>query len=235
MKNFLIFLILLGISCKKETKNTDLEVVKKEKTVEEIISEINKYDTIKHLDLSHKKLDSLPDLSKILIESLDLSYNNLDTIPFSKLPQNLKILKCTHNNLRNFSVFYSDKAFFGTKTKKNLNNTTINFETIDLSDNNLKFFNYSYHDEKSNLKKVVLKNNNIEHLHMNENIHYLDISNNKNLPKEVNFNVDTIDTLLQKNNETKLKTKRIPKPGPIICSFEDIYKTFPKTLKNVQN
>ncbi|WP_338378570.1 hypothetical protein [uncultured Flavobacterium sp.] len=227
---FLIFLTLF--SCKNEENNDVPFTEKKEKTVTEVISELNKTDTIKHLDLSYKKLDSIPDLSELLIESLDLSHNNLDTIAFSKLPQNLKILKCTHNNLRNFSVFYSNKAFFGTKAKKNLNNTTINFEAIDLSDNSLKSFNYSYHDEKSNLKKVILKNNNIEHLHMNENIQYLDISNNKNLPKEVNFNVSTIDTLLQNHNETKLKTKRIPKPGPIICSFEDIYKTLPKTLKN---
>lgn len=235
MKNIFLLLILSLISCKKEETKIVLESVKKEKSVTEIISELSKYDTITHLDLSYKKLDSILDLSMYLIESLDLSYNNLDTIPFSKLPHGLRKLKCTNNKLTNFGVFYSTKAFFGTKAKKNLNNTNINFEEIDLSNNNLKFFNYSYLDKKSNLRKVILYNNNIEELGLNDNIQYLDVSNNPYLPKEVNFNVEKIDTLLQKNNLNKLKTKRIqPPPNPIICSFEDIYSTFPKTLKNAK-
>lgn len=229
---FLIFLTLF--SCKNEEDNDVPFTVKKEKSVSDIISELNKTDTIQHLDLSHKKLDCIPDLSMFLIESLDLSYNNLDTIPYSKLPQTLRKLKCSHNKLTNFGVFYSTKAFFGVKAKKDLNNTKINFEEIDLSNNNLKFFNYSYHDKKSNIRKVVLCNNNIEHISLNDNIQYLDVSNNPNLPKEVNFSIKKIDTLLQKNNLNKLKTKRIQPPGPIICSFEDIYATFPKTLKNAK-
>jgi len=50
---FLIFLTLF--SCKNEE---DIDVpfaVKKEKSVSEIISELNKINKISHLDLSHKK------------------------------------------------------------------------------------------------------------------------------------------------------------------------------------
>lgn len=216
---YVVFLLFLALfSCKSEEDNDVPFTVKKEKSVTEIISELNKTDTIPHLDLSHKKLDSIPDLSMFVIESLNLSYNNLDTIPFSKLPQTLRKLKCSHNKVTNFGVFYSTKAFFGEKAKKDLNNTNINFEEIDLSNNNLKFFNYSYHDKKSNIRKVVLCNNNIEHISLNDNIEYLDISNNPNLPLEVNFRVEKIDTLLQKNNLTKVKTKLIQPPtNPIIC------------------
>lgn len=118
MKNIFLLLILSLISCKKEETKIVLESVKKEKSVTEIISKLSKYDTIKHLDLSHKKLESIPDLSNLLIESLDLSHNNLDTIAFSKLPQNLKILKCTHNYLRNFSVFIVIRHFLEQRQKR---------------------------------------------------------------------------------------------------------------------
>ena len=84
MRIVLILLVSLLISCKKkiETK-TDLPKQEKEKSVAEILSNLSKTDTILKLDLSHKKLDSLPDLSKFKIIALDLSHNNLDTIPLS--------------------------------------------------------------------------------------------------------------------------------------------------------
>ena len=82
MRIVLILLVSLLVSCKKEIETkTNLPKQEKEKSVSEILSNLSKTDTILKLDLSYKKLDSLPDLSKIKIITLDLSHNNLDTIP----------------------------------------------------------------------------------------------------------------------------------------------------------
>lgn len=106
MRYLLILFISLNLTgCKPEKKSSKLnnkETIKKEKSITEILSELSTKDTIIHLDLSNKKLNTLPDLSIYKIESLDLSFNNLDTIPLSKLPLSLKKLKCTNNNLKKF-------------------------------------------------------------------------------------------------------------------------------------
>ena len=219
MKSVLILLASFLISCKKEIQmKTNLPQQEKEKSVAEILSNLSKTDTILKLDLSYKKLDSLPDLSMYKIIALDVSHNNLDTIPLSKLPLTLRKLRCTDNTLRNFYVFNSKNSFFGIKEKEIKNNTTINFEEIDLSNNKLKLFSYSFFDNKSNLRKIVLSNNLINNIHLHDNIDYLDISNNPNINAEVLFAVEKIDTLIQTNNPKKLKTKRIPRPSkPIIC------------------
>ena len=219
MKSVLILLASFLISCKKEIQmKTNLPQQEKEKSVAEILSNLSKTDTILKLDLSYKKLDSLPDLSMYKIIALDVSHNNLDTIPLSKLPLTLRKLRCTDNTLRNFYVFNSKNSFFGIKEKEIKNNTTINFEEIDLSNNKLKLFSYSFFDNKSNLRKIVLSNNLINNIHLHDNIDYLDISNNPNINDEVLFAIEKIDTLIQTNNPKKLKTKRIPRPSkPIIC------------------
>ena len=169
MRIVLTLLVSLLISCKEEIEiKTNLPNQEKEKSVTEILSNLSKTDTILKLDLSYKKLDSLPDLSIFKIITLDLSHNNLDTIPLSKLPLTLRKLKCTNNTLRNFYVFNSKNSFFGIKEKEIKNNTTINFEEIDLSNNKLKFFSYSFFDNKSNLRKIVLSNNLIENIHLHD-------------------------------------------------------------------
>ena len=220
MKSVLILLASFLISCKKEIQmKTNLPQQEKEKSVAEILSNLSKTDTILKLDLSYKRLDSLPDLSMYKIIALDVSHNNLDTIPLSKLPLTLRKLRCTDNTLRNFYVFNSKNSFFGIKEKEIKNNTTINFEEIDLSNNKLKLFSYSFFDNKSNLRKIVLSNNLINNIHLHDNIDYLDISNNPNINDEVLFTIEKIDTLIQTNNPKKLKTKRIPRPTKTIICF----------------
>ena len=94
-------------------------------------------------------------------------------------------------------------------------------EEIDLSNNKLKVVTIkmlSIQKNKILPKKIIVSNNKIENLAINDNIHYLDISNNLNINPEVLFAVEKIDTLIQTNNPKKLKTKRIPRPKkPIIC------------------
>lgn len=204
MRKVFFLLILLLISCKKEEKIVPKQIiqdVKKEKSIVEILSELNKKDTIKYLDLSHKNLENLPDLSFYKIESLDLSFNNLDTIPLSKLPLTLKKLKCTNNQLTNFGLYYSTKAM---GLKKDYNNSSINFEELNLSYNRLKHFNYNYRDEKSNLRKVIISNNELFQIQIStKTLNYIDISNNKKLSNIVDFDLK-IDTIIRNNIKNDL-------------------------------
>lgn len=208
MRKVFVFLLVSLISCKKEEKSISKPIVlemRKEKTVGEILSELSTKDTIHHLDLSNKGIDSLIDLSSYKIESLDLSFNNLDTIPLSKLPLTLKKLKCTNNSLNNFGLFYSAKAL---ALKKNYNNSTINFEDINLSFNKLKHFNYNFRDEKSNLKKVNVSNNELIQIQLNaKTLNYINISNNPNLSNIVDFNLKT-DTIIRNNIKNDLPLER---------------------------
>lgn len=211
-------LIFFLISCKKEEHKISLKPIKKEKSVLEIISELNKSDTISHLDLSHKKLDSLPDLSKFMIKSLNLSYNNLDTIPLNYLPLTLKKLNCSNNNLTQFIARNYKNCYI--PELKTYHNSDLNLEEINLSYNQLKnviIKTLSIEKNKILPKKIIVSNNKIENLSINDNIHYLDISNNPNINPEVLFAVEKIDTLLQTNNPKKLETKRPAPPPPIVC------------------
>ena len=213
MRIVLILLVSLLISCKKkiETK-TDLPKQEKEKSVAEILSNLSKTDTI-------LKLDSLPDLSKFKIIALDLSHNNLDTIPLSKLPLTLRKLKCIDNKLTKFMMMNYKNSFI--HELQTYHNSDLNIEEIDLSNNQLKVVTIkmlSIQKNKILPKKIIVSNNKIENLAVNDNIHYLDISNNPNINPEVLFAVEKIDTLIQTNNPKKLKTKRITRPTkPIIC------------------
>ena len=220
MRIVLILLVSLFLSCKKEIETkTNLPKQEKEKSVAEILSNLSKTDTILKLDLSHKKLDSLPDLSKFKIIALDLSHNNLDTIPLSKLPLTLRKLKCTDNKLTKFMMMNYKNSVI--PELQPYHNSDLNLEEIDLSNNQLKVVTIkmlSIQKNKILPKKIIVSNNKIENLAINDNIHYLDISNNLNINPEVLFAVEKIDTLIQTNNPKKLKTKRIPRPKkPIIC------------------
>jgi len=219
MRILLISLASLLISCKKEIEiQTNLPQQEKEKSVSEILLNLSKTDTILKLDLSHKKLDSLPDLSKFKIIALDLSHNNLDTIPLSKLPLTLKKLKCTDNNLTKFMMLNYKNSFI--PELQPYHNSDLNLEEIDLSNNQLKVVTIkmlSIQKNKILPKKIIVSNNKIENVAINDNILYLDISNNPNINPEVLFAVEKIDTLIQDNNPIKLKTKRIPLPKPTIC------------------
>jgi len=221
MRKVFVFLLVSLISCKKEEKNISVPIVldvRKEKTIDEILLELSTKDTIHQLDLSNKKLDSLPDLSIYKIESLDLSFNNLDTIPLSRLPLTLKKLKCTNNNLKKIIITnYKNSPI---PILKPYHNSDLNLEEIDLSYNKLNVVTTKTFTNQKTLRKVIiLSNNNIEHLGLEENLEYLDVSNNLSLPSLVLFNIDKIDTLLQTNNPNKLKTKRIPPPPVINCAF----------------
>lgn len=220
MKKLILFLAFIHFCCQNKHEQKPLtKSLKKEKSVSEIIANLNENDTLYKLDLSHKNLDSLPDLSNYKIIELNLSHNNLDTIPINKLPLTLKKLICSNNKLTYFlSRNYKNCSI---PELKPFHNSELNLEEIDLSNNQLKMVSIkvlSLQKNKILPKKIILANNNLDNLDINDNIRYLDVSNNPNLKNEVYFAIEKIDTLLQ-NNPKKLKTIRIQKPlEPIICN-----------------
>lgn len=236
---FNLFIILSFIGCKQKvvsatksnktikkeisTKNTfsdsnktslvknDKPIIKGKK-IEDVILTLSKTDTISHLDLSHKKLRNLPDLSIYKILSLDISFNNLDTIPLSKLPSTLTKLNASNNNLSSFaSLNYKGNTNVSFKTHTNSN---LNLKEINLSNNKLKIFKIQTFENrkkgiKNQLRKINVSNNKLEQLQFTGHIEYLDVSNNINLPSENHYIIDRIDTLLQKKNKNKLHCKSI--------------------------
>lgn len=215
-------LIFFLISCKKEEHKISLKAINKEKSVSEIISELNKSDTILHLDLSHKKLDSLPDLSKFLIKSLDLSYNNLDTIPLNYLPKSLEKLDASYNKLKDFRLLNYKHMDSTLIEFKQIHNTEIDLKEINLSHNQLKIVTIAIWPELkskkwSALKKIDISFNNLGNTGFTGlKLNYLDVSNNPEIKSEVLYSTK-IDTLLQENNLECLQTNTIPPPPPIPC------------------
>jgi len=146
----------------------------------------------RHLDLSNKKLNEIPNLSEYdSIISLNLSNNLLIEINFDYLPKNLKRLNLSHNQIGdefqlNFKEFPS-------------------IEEIDLSFNNLKYIKVS-----NPINKFIINNNKLIFVNINhKELNYLDISNNTDLSNIVDFYPNDIDTLLRKNisNDLPLKYK----------------------------
>lgn len=219
MKYILFLTTILLLSCKKnENLKNSIEVIEETKSVTEILGTLNKKDTITFLDLSNKKIDSLPDLSEYIIIKLDLSNNNLDSISAEKLPKGIKTLIATNNQIKSFKSLNYEGFLMKYK------NSNLNLEEIDLSFNKLENISIAVSDAKlhgkaCNLKKVNVSNNNLNTISFGGDLKYLDISNNPKIMPDVFFEVEKIDTLIQNNNPYKIKTKRIPKPGPIICYF----------------
>jgi len=220
MKYILLISSILLLSCKRnEILEKSKEVIEKPITVTEILVSLDQKDTITFLDLSNKKIDSLPDLSKYIITKLDISNNNLDSISVEKLPKSIKILIATNNQIKSFKSLNYEGSLLKYK------NSDLNLEEIDLSYNKLKNISIAVSDSKLNgkackLKKVNVSNNDLNTISFGGDLNYLDISNNPKIMPDVFFEVEKIDTLIQNNNLNKIKTKRIPKPGPIICYFK---------------
>lgn len=220
MKHIVLIPILFLLSCEmKENKEKSKTVIVKPKTVTEMLATLNKKDTIPFLDLSNKNMDSLPDLSDYTINKLDISNNNLDTISVDKLPKNIKILIARNNQIKSFKSLNYEGSLLS-KYK----NSDLNLEEIDLSFNKLKNISIAVSDSKlygkaCKLKKVIISNNNLNSISFGDDLNYLDVSNNPKIIPDVYFEVEKIDTLIQHNNPNQIKTKRIPKPGPIICTF----------------
>jgi len=144
-----------------------------------------KNDTIQYLDLSHKKLKRIPDLSNKIIKKLNLSYNKIDSLDFTKLPKGLEKLNVSHNFLMKVFILLPDLYF--TKFSK--------LKELNLSYNKLKGVSIA-----TNIRKLKLNNNDIYNVDLDtQSIEYLDISNNKNLSNIVSFDPKPIDTLKRKN------------------------------------
>jgi len=151
----------------------------------DITSEI-KNDTIKHLDLSNKKLKKLPDLSKYFIESLDISSNKIDTLDCKKLPNGLKKINISKNKIKGTVVLWKI------------------LEDINVSKNKINKLFIAGCPKKVDASKNKLIYIQIECFSKSKGvIDFVNISDNKNLSNEIAFFPWLVKTILRKNIKNK--------------------------------
>ncbi len=157
------------------------------KIKEDFLESLSKYeifDSIQHLDISHKKLKKIDILPKNLV-ILDCSHNNLKTL-FNEdcvIPETLTRINCSHNklqsinqiqNLPNLKILDCSHNFIKKvdypinieeiNMDNNLISGKINFKEglKILSANNNLITSFDYEEIPSELNKIYLKNNKIE-------------------------------------------------------------------------
>lgn len=151
-----------------------------------IHNELSSYrvgDTIKLLDLSYKKLKSIPDLSGYYISELDISNNKIKDWDNSLLPQGLKRLNASNNDLSGSFHFSYDAA--------------ITVQKIDLSNNHLDSVYFRY-----NVKSVDVSYNDLTYLEIalfHNGLDTINVSNNKDFSNILNFNPKWCKLIIRDN------------------------------------
>ncbi|MBA0882574.1 hypothetical protein [Flavobacterium undicola] len=174
---------------------------KNKKSVEEILSKLNPRDTIQLLDLSYKNIKELPNLSRFKVRKLNISHNNLDTLVLKNLPAYLVDLDASHNKIKNALKFSCSVDVFGFEESDNISKYITN---INLSNN--KIAEVSFLLYKTNIKRIVLSENNLNDIFLYMNggkLNYLDVSDNPKLS-----NISTINYVIIE--EIKSDKKTIP-------------------------
>jgi insulin-like growth factor-binding protein complex acid labile subunit len=137
---------------------------------------------LKHLNLSHNKLDLESEFNNVsffkgksLLETLDLSFNEIKYLDSNRTFQylnSLKYLDLSNNRLNSLDAF-----IFG---------FLYNLSDLHLASNNISFLNGRCFFKLRNLKKLILKNNqinSIDFLQLNKNdlnnLEYLELEENK--------------------------------------------------------
>lgn len=175
-----IFLIaFLLFSCRDSNK--------KEAKIQVPISELSKLEKLLLLphdsvmatcDLSNDSIVNFPDLSAYTIKALDLSGNKLDAIIPHFLPKELESLSLSHNRLNGYV---------------NIRRYSIpSLKEVDLSYNSIDSIRIT-----EPLYRIILSHNDLVYIGLNqENIRYLDVSNNTHLNRHVRFEPSLIDTVI---------------------------------------
>jgi insulin-like growth factor-binding protein complex acid labile subunit len=136
---------------------------------------------LKHLNLSHNKLDLESEFNNVsffkgksLLETLDLSFNEIKYLDSNRTFQYLNSLK--YLNLSNNRLNSLDAFIFG---------FLYNLSDLHLASNNISFLNGRCFFNLRNLKKLILKNNqinSIDFLQLNKNdlynLDYLELEEN---------------------------------------------------------
>jgi Leucine-rich repeat (LRR) protein len=137
---------------------------------------------LKHLNLSHNKLDLESEFNNVsffkgksLLETLDLSFNEIKYLDSNRTFQYLNSLK--YLNLSNNRLNSLDAFIFG---------FLYNLSDLHLASNNLTFLNGRCFFNLRNLKKLILKNNQLNSIDFSQlnkndlyNLEYLELEENK--------------------------------------------------------
>lgn len=182
---------------------------------------------IGYYDLSSDSLEVFPDLSPYTIYRLNLSGNNLDTLIPSFLPKEIQQLDLSSNRLKHLYNQPEDTTvrfflpptlskldlshnqlseFFIIRNKKE----ALSLLELNLSNNLLKFILVSLP-----IRSIDASNNELMDIRVNDdNLEYVNISDNPQLSNNVGFNPSKVDTLsitiLRTINHWKME------PGPLL-------------------
>jgi Leucine-rich repeat (LRR) protein len=188
---------------------------------------------IEHYDLSGDSLDVFPDLSAYAIKSLDVSHNRLDTLIADYLPKEIRVLDLSHNQLKylyNNGDFSLDTISLPAKLSKlDLSHNQLSElfriwdekEAPSLSELNLSNNRLMIVIVQSPVRKIDVSNNELIVFGVNdENLEYLNVSDNPQLSNQVYFDPSKVDTVIHNNiaNDKPLEKVLPPSPLPLKTS-----------------
>ena len=185
------------------------------------LPDLSDYISLKILDISHNKIDSLDKLPSTLIE-ISCRSNRLKTIINCQHQcQNLERLDCSSNNISEIPKCQKLKHLDCSDNIVNSIPILLNLEKLICENNhitviescpNLKYLNCSFNKlsklaDYDRLIDLLCNNNMLSSLHSYKNIKYLEICNNKIniVPYMINLN----ELLCDKNSTKNLSRKYI--------------------------
>ena len=158
---------------------------------------------IGYCDLSHQQLKTMPNLSMYHIDTLDISYNEIRSLDNALLfPQDLVFLNISHNNMK-FDMINMPKSSTDIGTKRFVGFYPELFPMLEQLD-------VAYNRVERLVLPPSIRHVNAEHCELlsirlclpydqQHKITYLNLNDNPELYCVVNFDVNTIDTLLTSN------------------------------------
>lgn len=184
---------------------------------------------LRYYDLSSDSLGVFPDLSPYTICRLNLSHNRLDTLIAEYLPKEIWQLDLSFNRLKHLYNQPEDTLarFFlpPTLSKLDLSHNQLNgffliwsreeapsLSELNLSNNSLIVIGVSV---LPSIRKMDASNNELKGIGINDdNLEYVNISDNPDLSNRVKFNPSNVDTLIHNNiaNDKPLEDGSGPPP-----------------------
>ncbi|GAB66735.1 leucine-rich repeat protein [Plasmodium cynomolgi strain B] len=189
----------------------------KNKNLNCIPKEIEKYKHLKYINMSHNKIediDKLYSLSNVVF--LDMSNNMIKTIKklASNCLKNCVYMNLSHNLIKKVEDIKMQNLRELDLSHNNIENMNINLPSsvkkLNLSNNNIKTL--ALKNKLDNLESIDLSSNPIENIEFSEiapNINYLKINNNSTMPMSQLSNLNNFKELHQLDMDNYLHFKDI--------------------------
>ncbi|GAW81225.1 leucine-rich repeat protein [Plasmodium gonderi] len=206
----------------------------KNKNLDHIPKEIEKYIHLKYINMSHNKIediDMLYELNNVVF--LDISYNlikNLKKIA-SLCLKNCVYLNLSHNLIKNVEDIKMTNIIELDLSYNNIEKMNIYFSNtvkkLNLSNNNIS--NLDFKNKLNDLESLDLSSNpikNLEFFEITPNINYLKINNNTTLPISQLANLNSFKGLQYLDMQNYLYFKDI--------SYEEVMQILIKNTKDIK-